>query len=195
MSDQVSRLFFPSRLVPPYPANEASVSKPHDARIPVLNGTRTWCVTSCTESITPPAPQCTVKSAARATPGVMVSKSRWGTLPAVEYPCTWKMVSTPGRAPALRLMLVNPPVTPSVHEPTLGVHTISFGFGVFSFAAPAHQRGPFSEEFAGLVFAWPRPHAVIRHAPGRLSPVLPQMGNVESPPYTRALLSTANSAG
>src|SRR6266571_9492300 len=175
MSDQVSRLFLPSRLVPVYPANEASVSSPHEARIWVLKGTRTWCVTSCTESITPPAPQWTVKSATRATPDTMVSKSRWGTLRTVVYPCTWKMVSTPGRAPAFRLMSVKPvvPPGPSVHEPTLGVHTISLGCAVFSFVAPAHQRGPFSEELSGSPFASPRPHAVILHAPGRLSPVLP----------------------
>src|SRR5437867_7419318 len=53
-SVQVSRALLPSgvslavRFV-----NDASVISPHDARMAVLNGTVTWWVTSCTESILP----------------------------------------------------------------------------------------------------------------------------------------------
>src|SRR6266566_4292529 len=99
MSAHVSRALLPSLDVPPKGAmNDESVMRPHDAFADVANGTVTWCVTSCTESMRPAAPQNTCRSAARATPDVTVSRSRCGTLPTVEYPCGWKMrtVSLPG---------------------------------------------------------------------------------------------------
>src|SRR6266851_8973582 len=146
MSDHVSRALFPSGEVP-NPTNDWSVSSPHDARILLLNGTVTWCVTSCTESILPAVPQNTWKSAARATPDSMVSRSRCGTLPTVEYPCTWNSltVSFPAlmRRPAFWLALliwVNPRF-PGEQEPALGAQTSLFGFAVFSFGVPDHQRG------------------------------------------------------
>src|SRR5216683_7449407 len=109
-------------------AKDASVSSPHDARILILNGTVTWCVASCTESILPAVPQNTWKSAARVTPERMVSRSRCGTLPTVEYPCTWKSqtVSFPGliRRPAFWLLpeIWENPRTPGLQEPALGTH-------------------------------------------------------------------------
>ena len=53
---------------------------PHDVPIELLNGTVTWWVTSCTESILPAAPQNTWKSAARARPAPMPSRLRIGAL-------------------------------------------------------------------------------------------------------------------
>src|SRR5712664_568695 len=177
MSDHVSRALLPSG-EPLKPTKDASVSNPHDARILLLNGTVTWCVTSCTESILPAAPQNTWKSAARATPERTVSMSRCGTLPTVEYPCTWKIltVSFPAlmRRPAfwLALVICENPSVPGAQEPALGTHTSLFGSAVFSFGVPDHQRGPLLEELAGLLFAWPRPQAVIRQEPGRVTPAL-----------------------
>src|SRR6267143_766697 len=161
---------------------DASVSNPQDARILLLNGTVTWCVTSCTESILPAVPQNTWKSAARATPERIVSRSRCGTLPTVEYPCTWNSltVSFPAlmRRPAFWLAFViwENPLTPGatpVQAPTLGKHMSRFGSAVFSFGVPDHQRGPLLDELAGLLLAWPRPQAVIRQEPGRVTPALP----------------------
>src|SRR5712692_3204768 len=159
MSDHVSRLFLPSGAVPANAANDASVSNPHEALIAVLKGTVTWCVASCTESILPAAPQNTWKSAARATPERMVSRSRCGTLPTVEYPCTWnsRTVSFPAlmRRPAFWLALViwENPATPGAQLPLLVTHTSRFGSAVFSFGVPDHQRGPLLDELGGLEFA------------------------------------------
>src|SRR5260370_37640686 len=126
-------------------AKDAPVSNPQDARIRLLNGTVTWCVTSCTESILPAAPQNTWRSAARATPERTVSRSRCGTLGPVEYPCTWnsRTVSFPAlmRRPAFWLAFVIwvNPATPGAQVPTLVTHTSRFGSAVFSFGVPDHH--------------------------------------------------------
>src|SRR5262249_2214197 len=170
-------------------AKDAAVSRPHDARILSLNGTVTWCVASCTESIAPPAPQYTSKSAARATPDVIDSMSRSGLLLTVEYPCTWNSPVRSANDPALRDR------SASTQLPTDGVHTLELGLGVFSFGAPCPQRGPFSDDPSGSPLACPRPQPVMRQVPGIVTPPLPLIWNVESPPNTVALLCTANSAG
>src|SRR5438445_2029060 len=136
---------------PAHPANELSVMNPHDARIAALNGTSMWCVRSYTESIAPAAPHLTLKSAARASPAPMPSRFRIGALGTVEYDCRWNMV-TPAIDPALRLK------SACTHPPLAGVHTSSFGFGVFSFAAPVHHRGPDCAELEGSPLMSARPH-------------------------------------
>src|SRR6266498_2516094 len=186
MSDHVSRALLLSA-EPLNPTNDASVSRPQEARTRLWKGTVTWCVASCTESILPAGvPQNTYMSAARATPESSVSMSRCGTLPTVEYPCGWKIssVSFPGSMmrPAFRLVFEIPvkPAMPTVHVPVLGAHTLMFGSGACSLdvvivpPVPAsHQRGPLRDELAGSPLAWPRPQPVIRQVPGTVGPVLP----------------------
>src|SRR5262245_45211012 len=83
MSDHVNKPLFPSCVfaatVPPS-VNEESFRIPQDARIAVLKGTGTLWVTSMTESIAPPVPQNTSKSAARVTVDVSASMFRCGRL-------------------------------------------------------------------------------------------------------------------
>src|SRR6267143_3062667 len=74
-----SALLLSDEIAPLTPANDACVSKPHDARSCVLNGTLTWCVTSTTESILF-VPQYTLKSAARTRLAVIASSLREGEL-------------------------------------------------------------------------------------------------------------------
>src|SRR6266496_575736 len=158
---------FPSGAGPPaHPANELSVMNPYEARIAALKGTSMWCVKSYTESIAPAAPHLTLKSAARARPAPMPSRFRIGALGTVEYDCRWKMV-TPAIDPALRLK------SACTHPPSAGEHTSSFGLGVFSFAAPVHQRGPDSAELEGSPLMSARPHDATRQVPGRETPALP----------------------
>src|SRR2546425_6538153 len=103
-SVHVRRALLPSGGVPPNePAKDWSVMSPHDGPIELLNGTVTWWVTSCTESILPAVPQWIVKSAARASPAPIPSRFRIGAFGTVLYDARWKIVVTPGRAPALRL--------------------------------------------------------------------------------------------
>ena len=59
---------------------DESLRMPHPARIFLLKGARTPCVTSTTESIAPLAPQYTWKSAARVTLASTASISRCGML-------------------------------------------------------------------------------------------------------------------
>src|SRR5439155_23083519 len=69
-------------------------------------------------------------------------------------------MSTPGSDPALRARLA------CTQAPSEGVQTSSLGRGVFSLAAPAHQRGPFCGAFDGESLIEPRPGEVVRHGPG-----------------------------
>ena len=96
----------------------------------------------------------------------MPSRFRIGALRTVEYDCRWNMV-TPAIDPALRLK------SACTHPPLAGVHTSSFGFGVFSFAAPVHHRGPDCAELEGSPLMSARPHDATRHVPASVTPVLP----------------------
>jgi hypothetical protein len=74
----------------------------------------------------------------------------------------WK-IPTPVIAPALRLRSARR------HPPDAGEHILPFGSTVFSFAAPAHQRGPLKSEFAGAPLILARPHEAVRQVPDALS--------------------------
>src|ERR1041384_8188174 len=162
-SDHVMVPLSPSPVLPAaIPTNDESLRIPLEAFRVGLNGTGIRCVTSMTESIRPAAPQYTLKSAARATDAVIASQSRVGKLRTVAYASTWNSESTPGSAPAVRLTDgCGKPGRP--HVPPLGEQLPPLGLTVFSFAAPAPQRGPLKSELEGEEFGPPRPQPVMRH--------------------------------
>src|SRR5690242_19749938 len=116
-----------------------------------------------TESTCPAGvPQYTLKSAARATEAVIASQSRVGKLRTVAYASGWNSESTRGSAPAVRLTDgCGKPGRP--HVPPVGEQLPPLGSVVFSFAAPAHQRGPLESELAGSPLGPLRPQLVMRH--------------------------------
>src|ERR1041384_164561 len=81
MSDHVSSALLPSAVLAAVtPTNDESFRMPHEALMSCRNGTGTLWTTSITESIAPPAPQYTLKSAPRYTEDVTASRSRIGVL-------------------------------------------------------------------------------------------------------------------
>src|SRR2546430_9401031 len=85
-------------------------------------------------------------------------------------------MSTPGSEPALRVRLA------CAQAPSDGVQTSSLGRGVFSLAAPVHQRGPFCGAFEGESLIEPRPGDVVRHGPGAFTLATRLRMNVALPP-------------
>src|ERR1041384_474887 len=86
--------------------------------------------------------------------------------------------ATPVRAPAV----IFPAIGPGTQAPVGGAQWEPLGFGVVSFAAPSHHRGPLKAELAGSALASPRPGPDENQVGADLRVALPNREYVESPP-------------